>query len=67
LFAFDAYINISESFQKFDVDKSGFIDAWELKEALKSLGQNVKDEELFSILSQVDSVIHYSSFVKAYV
>jgi Ca2+-binding EF-hand superfamily protein len=28
-----------DAFEKFDVDHSGCIDAWELKEAMKSLGQ----------------------------
>ena len=46
----------TESFNKYDVDHSGCIDAWELKEAMKSLGQNPTDEELFALLAQVDSV-----------
>mmetsp|Transcript_62283 Transcript_62283/g.167126 ORF Transcript_62283/g.167126 Transcript_62283/m.167126 type:complete len:147 (+) Transcript_62283:86-526(+) len=44
-----------DSFNKYDVDHSGFIDAWELKEAMKSLGQNPSDEELFALLAQVDT------------
>ena len=47
---------LTESFNKYDVDHSGCIDAWELKEAMKSLGQNPSDEELFALLAQVDSV-----------
>eukprot|EP00960_Hanusia_phi_P047976 758707-Hanusia_phi.AAC.3 len=35
-----------DAFEKFDVDHSGCIDAWELKEAMKSLGQNPTDEEV---------------------
>ena len=46
----------AESFNKYDVDHSGCIDAWELKEAMKSLGQNPSDEELFALLAQVDTV-----------
>ncbi len=45
-----------DSFKKYDVDHSGCIDAWELKEAMKSLGQNPTDDELFALLAQVDTV-----------
>ena len=44
-----------DAFEKFDVDHSGCIDAWELKEAMKSLGQNPTDEEVFGLLAQVDT------------
>ena len=44
-----------DAFEKFDVDHSGCIDAWELKEAMKSLGQNPTDEEVFWLLAQVDT------------
>ena len=47
----------TESFKKYDVDHSGCIDAWELKEAMKSLGQNPTDDELFALLAQVDTVL----------
>jgi len=33
------YNQAHDAFEKFDVDHSGCIDAWELKEAMKSLGQ----------------------------
>ena len=46
---------IPETFTRFDVDHSGCIDAWELKEAMKSLGQNLTDEDLFALLAQVDT------------
>ena len=50
------YVSIAaETFTKFDIDQSGYIDAWELKEAMKSLGQNLSDDELFGLLAQVDS------------
>jgi Ca2+-binding EF-hand superfamily protein len=38
-----------DAFEKFDVDHSGCIDAWELKEAMKSLGQNPTDEEVIMV------------------
>ena len=38
-----------DAFEKFDVDHSGCIDAWELKEAMKSLGQNPTDEEVIML------------------
>ena len=44
-----------DAFEKFDVDHSDCIDAWELKEAMKSLGQNPTDEEVFGLLAQVDT------------
>ena len=44
-----------DAFEKFDVDHSGCIDAWELKEAMKSLGQDPTDEEVFGLLSMVDT------------
>ena len=46
---------VAETFTKFDVDHSGCIDAWELKEAMKSLGQSLSDDELFALLAQVDT------------
>ena len=44
-----------DAFEKFDVDHSGCNDAWELKEAMKSLGQNPTDEEVFGLLAQVNT------------
>ncbi|KAJ1478464.1 hypothetical protein T484DRAFT_1669656 [Baffinella frigidus] len=41
-----------EAFERFDKDGSGTIDAWELKETLKAMGQNPTDEEVFQMLSQ---------------
>ncbi len=46
---------VADTFTKFDVDHSGCIDAWELKEAMKSLGQSLSDDELFALLAQVDT------------
>ncbi len=37
----------------FNFFPSGTIDAWELKETLKAMGQNPTDEEVFQMLSQV--------------
>ena len=35
-----------EAFERFDKDGSGSIDAWELKETLKAMGQNPTEEEV---------------------
>jgi Ca2+-binding EF-hand superfamily protein len=47
---------------------SGTIDAWELKETLKAMGQNPTDEEVFQMLSQVDDdgsgSIEFPEFLK---
>ena len=48
---------ISDTFQTYDIDKSGEIDPWELREALQKLGFNPSNEELFNMLAQVDQVI----------
>ena len=49
------------AFDKFDVDHSGSIDVWELREAMKSLNQFPSDEEIFNLLSKVDSRGHLLS------
>ena len=36
---FLVFVQAHDAFEKFDVDHSGCIDAWELKEAMKALGQ----------------------------
>jgi len=57
-----------EAFERFDKDGSGTIDAWELKETLKAMGQNPTDEEVFQMLSQVDDdgsgSIEFPEFLK---
>jgi Ca2+-binding EF-hand superfamily protein len=57
-----------EAFERFDKDGSGTIDAWELKETLKAMGQNPSDEDIFQMLSQVDDdgsgAIDFPEFLK---
>ena len=38
-----------------DTNNSGEIDAWELRDILKGLGRNPSDEELFELISLVDT------------
>jgi calmodulin len=57
-----------EAFERFDKDGSGSIDAWELKETLKAMGQNPTEEEVFQMLAQVDDdgsgTIDFPEFLK---
>uniref|UniRef100_A0A7S2RWC7 Calmodulin n=1 Tax=Mucochytrium quahogii TaxID=96639 RepID=A0A7S2RWC7_9STRA len=57
-----------ESFLKFDVDRSGTIDQWELKGVLQQMGQHPSDEELFQMISEVDdnssNSIDFSEFLQ---
>lgn len=59
---------IKEIFDYFDSDKSGSIDANELKECLKCLGENVVDEEVADMISAMDidcdGTIDYHEFLK---
>ena len=41
--------NCREAFLDFDQDKSGTIDAWELRQVLESMGQVPTEEELFQV------------------
>lgn len=43
-----------DAFLAYDTDRSGTIDQWELREVLKSMGQNPTEEELFTMISEVD-------------
>ena len=56
------------AFAMFDKDFSGSIDAGELKETLKAMGQNPSDEELFLMISQVDDngsgTIEFAEFMQ---
>ena len=47
-------VRCRDAFGLFDKDGSGMIDAWELKEALRAMGQHPTDEEVMQILSGVD-------------
>mmetsp|Transcript_8109 Transcript_8109/g.13655 ORF Transcript_8109/g.13655 Transcript_8109/m.13655 type:complete len:149 (-) Transcript_8109:425-871(-) len=42
------------AFNLYDLDRSGAIDAFELKEALKSMGQNPSDEEVLELMATID-------------
>eukprot|EP00163_Fabomonas_tropica_P027253 TRINITY_DN5194_c0_g1_i1.p1 TRINITY_DN5194_c0_g1~~TRINITY_DN5194_c0_g1_i1.p1 ORF type:complete len:165 (-),score=48.47 TRINITY_DN5194_c0_g1_i1:151-645(-) len=56
------------AFEQYDADGSGGIDIWELRDALKSLGQEPTEEELIQIISEVDDdekgVIEFPAFLK---
>ena len=41
-----------EAFQTFDLDKSGTIDATELRSVLTTMGQEPTDEELFQMIAE---------------
>eukprot|EP00939_MAST-03C_sp_MAST-3C-sp1_P000180 g180.t1 len=57
-----------DAFLKYDKDRSGTIDQWELKEVLEAMGQNPTDEELFQMINDVDEnasgSIDFSEFLK---
>jgi len=59
-----------EAFARFDKDNSGTIDASELKHTLIAIGQNPTDEEIFTMIAQVDDdgsgCIELSEFLKVY-
>lgn len=39
-----------EAFKAFDVDRSGTIDVWELRQVLEAMGQSPTEEELFQMV-----------------
>ncbi len=43
-----------EAFMRFDKDKNGTIDSYELKSALEAFGTRCSDEEVFLMISEVD-------------
>ena len=43
-----------DAFITFDKDRSGTIDVWELRQVLESMGQKPTEEELFSMVAEVD-------------
>ncbi|KAA0157597.1 hypothetical protein FNF27_00520 [Cafeteria roenbergensis] len=57
-----------DAFLAFDVDRSGTIDVWELKSVLEAMGQRPTEDELFSLISEVDSdfsgTIDFSEFLR---
>lgn len=43
------------AFQKFDLDKSGYITAAELRQILAGIGQNFTDSEIKAMIATVDA------------
>ena len=43
-----------EAFLAFDKDRSGTIDVWELRQVLEAMGQAPTEDELFTMISEVD-------------
>lgn len=70
----DAYLSEAEKdraravFDKFDKDKSGTIDMWELRDALRELGQEPTVDELVEIIAEIDTdengVIDFNDFIQ---
>ena len=44
-----------EAFASFDTEGSGHIDVWQLRRVLKSLGHEPNDNDLFTLISSVDT------------
>ncbi len=44
-----------DAFMVFDKDRSGAIDVWELRLVLETMGQKPTEDELFQMISEVDS------------
>lgn len=45
------------AFMAMDQDRSGTIDVWQLRQVLESLGQRPTEEELFQMISEVDTAM----------
>lgn len=60
--------NCREAFLAFDKDRSGTIDVWELRQVLEAMGQAPTEDELFTMISEVDEnmsgSIDFGEFVK---
>jgi len=52
--AFCAVLEVKEAFELFDKDHSGFINSKELGMVMRSLGQNPTEQELMSMINEVD-------------
>jgi len=50
----DKHENVKATFVRFDKDGSGNIADWELREALKALGEDLTDEACRSLIKEVD-------------
>ncbi|KAG9048786.1 hypothetical protein FS837_012073 [Tulasnella sp. UAMH 9824] len=59
---------LQEVFKKFDVDGNGHINAKELKEATRALGQNMTDDEIDEMIKEADAdgdgLVSYEEFAK---
>jgi calmodulin len=59
---------IREAFKVFDIDKSGFISAAEIRQVMSNLGQKLSDKEVNRMLKEADvdgdGQINYDEFVK---
>ena len=57
-----------EAFCRFDKDRNGTIDSWELKHALEAFGIKAADEEIFIMIAEVDvnnnGMVDFAEFVK---
>lgn len=47
-------LEVKEAFELFDKDHSGFINSKELGMVMRSLGQNPTEQELMSMINEVD-------------
>ncbi|KAM7482894.1 hypothetical protein LguiB_007477 [Lonicera macranthoides] len=59
---------IKEAFKVFDIDKSGFISAAEIKQVMSNLGQKLSDKNVNRMIREADidgdGQINYEEFVK---
>lgn len=57
-----------EAFGTFDKERTGFIDVWQLRQVLEAMGQKPTEEELFTMVSEVDHEmsgrIEFGDFLK---
>ena len=64
----DEVLEIKEAFDLFDSDKSGEIDTSELKEALKGLGIDAKNQTLQNMINDIDrnssGTIDFNEFIE---
>ena len=64
----DLDMELKGAFDFFDKDKSGFITADELKQAMRTLGEDMRDEDIDEMMRSVDITgdgkVSYEQFVK---
>jgi len=51
----DEVMEIKEAFDLFDTEGNGYVDAKELKIAMKSLGFDIKNRMVYQIISDLES------------